>query len=517
MKMLSEKSAIAANRFGLGARVNDAELIGSDPRGWLVAQLETPAAAAPSSAGPPESARVLQATRDLRAARQLAARLRANASASGPRRRPEARPAPFGTGPEDAPQTGSSTPANGPGTGAQSAVQPGAVRELVQFVRDHYVEQVAERNRRAIETERPFAERLVQFWSNHFAISADKQFLGALAGLYEQEAIAPHVTGNFLDLLLAVERHPAMLLYLDNAISMGPDSMAASFAARRGRKLGLNENLAREIMELHTLGVNGGYDQHDVTEFAKVLTGWSIGAQAQGGGRFGARGPLGQGGPPGEFYFRPVMHEPGDKTVLGTRYAEQGAREGEDVLKALARHPATARHLATKLARHFVADEPPAKLVDRLAATYLRNDGELKPVYRELIAADESWRTPLAKYKTPQDFVISTYRALGHTPNNLQQVTAFLSELGQRPFTPGSPAGWPDTAASWDGGDALLKRIEWGAAVGRAIGDRLEPVPLAEAVLGEVASKSTLASIRNAESGKQAMALLIASPEFQRR
>jgi uncharacterized protein (DUF1800 family) len=271
-------------------------------------------------------------------------------------------------------------------------------------------------------------------------------------------------------------------------------------------------------MELHTLGVDGGYTQNDVTELAKVLTGWSIGGARRIGAAAAAAVPSDEPQNPGEFEFRALMHEPGEKTVLGRHYAEDGVREGEAALEALAMHPATARHLATKLARHFVADDPPAKLVARLSDAYLRSDGQLLPVYRALLDADESWNAPLTKFKTPEDFAVSTYRALGgRAPNNLRQVTAFLTELGQKPFTPGSPAGWPDTAASWDGSDALLKRIEWGAAVGRVVGDRIEPVPLAEDVLGAIASNATMASIRSAESAAQALALLFAAPEFQRR
>jgi uncharacterized protein (DUF1800 family) len=396
-----------------------------------------------------------------------------------------------------------------------------AIRDFARFVRDHYVEQTDERHRRALETDAPFVERLVHFWTNHFAVSADKQPIGAIAGLYEQEAIRPHVTGNFLTLLTAVERHPAMILYLDNQASMGEGSAAAGFVRRnRGRELGLNENLAREILELHTLGVDGGYTQADVTEFAKVLTGWSIGGAIGPRGLAGngaGRPGFGDGGDPGEFHFRTAMHEPGDKTVLGKRYKERGIEEGEAVLKALALHTSTARHLVTKLARHFVADDPPHALVERLSDVYLRNDGELVPVYRALIAAEEAWREPLAKYKSPQDFVLSAHRALGRTPDNLQQVTGVLTQLGQRPYTPGSPAGWPDTAANWDGGDALLKRIEWAGAVGRAVGDRVDPLPLTDAVLGTVAGEHTRSSVRGAESASQGLALLFAAPEFQRR
>jgi uncharacterized protein (DUF1800 family) len=484
--MLTKDAAIAANRFGLGARPGDARSIGTDAKAWLVAQLEgPPAATAPAT---PESARVLAEVRELRVARQVAAQVRANLV------RP---PAP-------------DAPAPAPGIDEQ------AIREFGTFVREHYVAQTAERHRLALETDRPFVERLVHFWSNHFAVSADKQPLAALAGLYELEAIRPHVTGNFYDLLLAAERHPAMILYLDNQASMGPSSQAATFARRnRGRELGLNENLAREILELHTLGVDGGYTQADVTEFAKVLTGWSIGG-ALGEGR----GPLarfgGDGGAPGEFHFRAPMHEPGDKTIMGKRYRERGVDEGEDVLRALALHPKTATHLATKLARHFVADDPPAKLVERLADAYLRSEGELTSVYRALIAADESWREPLAKLKTPHDFAISAYRLLDFVPENLQPLMAFLTQAGQRPYAPGSPAGWPDTASSWNGGDALLKRIEFAAAAGRRIGNSIDPLRRAGEVLGALGEHTTM-SIRGAESGAQAFALLLASPEFQRR
>ena len=508
--MLTQQAAIAANRFGLGARPRDAAAIGSDPKGWLEEQVASTKRSTPAEASPPDSAQVLQKLRDLEVVRQVAAQARASAGQ-----------------PKKAAAGGSGAATASPGIGED------AIKQFGQFSREHYLAQVNDRHRRAIESDQPFIERLVQFWSNHFAVSADKALVAPLVGLYEQEAIRPHVTGNFDALLLAVERHPAMNIYLDNTTSMGANSTAASFARSRGRDLGLNENLAREILELHTLGVDGGYTQHDVTEFARVITGWSIGGAigpgargavkpGSGGGNAqkAAGSPFGDGGKPGEFYFRPAMHEPGDKVVLGKTYKENGVKEGEQVLASLARSPATAKHLATKLARHFVADDPPDALVARLADTYLKHDGELAPVYRELIRADESWRQPLAKYKTPNDFVISTFRALDHVPDNLQQITAFLNELGQRPFTPGSPAGWPDTAASWDGGDALLKRIEWSGAVGKRVGSvagkGFDVGQLAASVMGPV-SDATLAGIRGAADGGQALALLISAPEFQRR
>lgn len=487
--MLEEKSAIAANRFGLGARPGEAGSIGNDPAGWLEAQIESAAPGAPGAAGPPASARTLERLAELRLARQLARRARADLQRG---------------------RAPSAEPDRSPG------IDPEAIREYGQFIATEYRSQMARRYEGAIGSDQPFVERLVHFWSNHFAISADKQPLAALTFHFENEAIRPHVTGRFVDMLEAVERHPAMLLYLDNQASIGPESPAARAVRRnRGRELGVNENLAREILELHTLGVDGGYGQDDVTELAKVLTGWSIGGQGAGLG--GARGRLLGGGSPGEFHFRALAHEPESKVVLGKRYREDGIEEGRKVLADLAAHDSTARHLATKLARHFVADEPPAGLVDRLAEAYRRNDGELVPVYRELVKSRESWAEPLAKFKTPHDYVVSAFRALGQVPDNPQQVLGLLTELGQRPMTPGSPAGWPDTAEHWNGGDALLKRVEWAGVIGRRVGDRLDATALADAVLGRVLNDHTRTALARAESGGQAVGLLFAAPEFQRR
>jgi uncharacterized protein (DUF1800 family) len=486
--MLNQSEAIAANRFGLGARPGDAASIGGDAAGWLEAGLATEAAPRESGGGSarPESARMLEAITELRLARQAAQSARS-------RQTPE--------------------------------VDRDALREYARFIADAYQRQAAALYRNAIETGRPLRERLVEFWSNHFAVSADKQPIGAIAGLFRDEAVRPHVTGSFRELLTAAIKHPAMLLYLDNQISIGPASALAGLANRnRNTRAGLNENLAREILELHTLGVDGGYTQDDVGELAKSLTGWSIGGAGPGAGRAARPGgfPRGAGriadddGAPGEFTFRATLHEPGAKTILGTRFGEGGVEEAEAVLAALALNPSTAIFLATKLARHFVADTPPAPLVDTLARAYLDNDGELMPVYRALLRHRASWQAPLAKYKTPQEFLISTYRALGRMPNGATLI-GVATQLGQRPLTPGSPAGWPDLAAHWNGGDALLKRIEWAAAQGGSIGDRIDAPALADEVLGQTASEATRSGIRGAESGAQAIALLLAAPEFQRR
>jgi uncharacterized protein (DUF1800 family) len=465
-------SAIAANRFGLGARPGELAAIGDNGREWLRAQLLAP---------PP----VLESTQ-LRASAQILAQ-----ALELRRENQVARKAQAGSG------------------DAVAAAQNDAQQKLPQFLRPIYVSEASARFVQAVSTDRPLLERLTQFWTNHFAVSIDKQFLAGLAGSFEREAIRPHVLGNFSDLLLAVETHPAMLLYLDNFQSVGPHSQAALRAQERQaqRRLGINENLAREILELHTLGVGGGYTQTDVTTFAEVITGWSIGGE--GGGRF-ARGQ------PGQFVFRPELHEPGTKVVLGRRYADDGFGQGVAVLRDVARQRATARFIATKLTRHFIADDPPPTAVQRLADAFTRNGGDLPSVYRALIDANEAWQQPLAKYKTPSDYVVSSYRGLslpveaGHAP------LAPFEVLGQRTWSPGSPAGWPDRSADWDGASALFKRIQWADAVGARLGNR-DATELAPQLLGANLTDGTRAALAHAASASQAVTLLLAAPEFMRR
>jgi uncharacterized protein (DUF1800 family) len=478
--MLKQKTAIAANRFGLGATPGDATRIGGEHEAWLVAQLDRPASSVKSSSEP-ESAIVLAQVAELRLARQARQSVIANEPIE---------------------------------------VDETAVREYAQYISRNFQSQAAAGYVAAIESQEPFRERLVRFWENHFAVSADKQPVGAIAGHYRDEAIRPRVTGNFSDLLTAVVKHPAMLLYLDNGQSIGPNSMLGSRANRRAnRQTGLNENLAREILELHTLGVDGGYTQDDVIAFSKSLAGWSVGGTGAGdrvGGMLRRLTGNDESGAPGEFTFRAALHEPGSKTVFGKRFGEGGVDEAESVLAFLATRPETARFLATKLARHFVADDPPQALVDRMAKVYRDNDGELTPVYLELIRAKESWIEPLSKYKTPQDYLVSTYRAIGQTPQGAS-IVGIATQFGQRPLTPGSPAGWPDIADHWNGGDALLKRIEWASQIAANIGDRIDANERLDDILGETASEATRLGISRAESGAQATALLLSAPEFQRR
>ncbi|MGI9271178.1 MAG: DUF1800 domain-containing protein [Woeseiaceae bacterium] len=458
---MSIEAAIAANRFGLGAKPGDLADIEPDPQAWLLDQLQGPSQLSSDIRDLPNSSTVFVDVQELRR--------------------------------------------------AERGADEDFVKKYGKTIREHFVAQTSARYRAAADTDYPFHERLVHFWTNHFAISADKQPIPAIAGLFENEAIRPHVAGNFIDLLLAVEQHPAMILYLDNQRSVGPTSILGKRANRNSnaRNVGLNENLAREILELHTLGVDGGYTQDDVRSFAKVITGWSIGGASE-AGRFAE-------GEPGKFEFRDMIHEPGSQRILGTKYSQSGVKQGEAVLRDLATHPATAKFIATKLARHFVADDPPVDLVDKLASTYLETGGDLPAIYTALIAAQEPWVQTFAKYKTPHDFVISTFRAFDHVPDDSRFVIGALDLMGQTPYRPGSPAGWPDTAEQWGGADALYKRIEWCNTVARVVGSRANPVDLGDAVLGAAFNAETRKAIGRAEDFTQGMTLLLASPDFQRR
>jgi uncharacterized protein (DUF1800 family) len=463
-------SAIAANRFGLGSRPGELDAIGGNGRDWLRTQLKD-APPRLSDAQLRTSSDILVEALDLR--REIRASRQATTSADA--------------------------------AGTQAAV----LLKVPQLLRPIYIEEATARFKQAVSTSRPFLERLTQFWTNHFAVSVDKNLLLGLAGSLEREAIRPNVLGNFSDLLLAVESHPAMLLYLDNHLSVGPDSKAAQNVERRHaeRKVGINENLARETLELHTLGVGGGYTQADVTSYAEVITGWSIGG-SQG------RRPQGE---PGKFMFRSELHEPGPKIVLGKRYPDTGYEQGVAVLRDLANNHSTARFIATKLARHFIADDPPGKAVDRIAKAYMSSGGNLLTVYRALIDSPDAWTQPLAKYKTPSDYIVSSFRGLQIPLDNVRAPLAPFELLGQRNYGPGSPAGWPDRSADWDGGSALMKRIEWADAVGQKLGNRRDAAELAPQLLGETLTSATRTAIARAASGSQAITLLMAAPEFMRR
>lgn len=475
-------AAIAMNRFGLGARPTGTAPV--NPADWLKSQIMSYEPSFPAMASQPSRAEIAAGFReyqldrkDVRAARKDAAAAMAD---------------------DDMPQ-----------------IDPAKIEKVVNTLRLQYVSAADARMDAAISSDTDFAERLVHFWSNHFAVSIDKLPVLALAGDYEFTAIRPHIMGTFGDLLFAAVTHPAMLLYLDQAQSIGPNSpLATRVAARRNKALGLNENLAREILELHTLGVRTVYDQKDVTEFARALTGYTVGGMAKGPiQRF-----MAQNGKDGDSQFFAPIHEPGDRVVIGRRHSQQGGAQARAILSDIATHPATAKHIATKLAQHFAADVPPPALVARLEKSFLESGGDLPRLYRTLIESPEMWLPQQAKFKSPWDWVVSSLRALNvrELPNSRQGVN-MLAQLGQPIWKPGSPAGFSDTTENWAGGAALMRRVEIASRLAERSANRVDARILAPRILSGQLGVMTTESIARAESPSQGLALLLLSPEFLRR
>jgi uncharacterized protein (DUF1800 family) len=486
LAMSLQDAAIAANRFGLGARPGDLARIAGDPRGWLRAQL-TPEAALPAPLA------ALPSTADDGAAfPSWLATLRLDGADGAALKAYNAEHDAAAMAPD----------------GGKLSIEQSYVRALLP----RYAAALQARVETAATTDRPFFERLVHFWSNHFTVSAAKPEIIALPAAFERDVVRPHVGGRFEDMLLASSQHPAMLLYLDNWSSIGPNSRLASHPEYlppylRKRMAGLNENLAREILELHTLGVRSGYTQADVISFAKIITGWSV--------RGAKQGP----GPDGKlFRFLEAAHEPGTQVLLGVSYPQDGVQQGEAALKALAAHPATADHIATKLVRHFVADDPPASAVAKLSKVFRDTRGHLGRVHAALIDLPEAWTPAPAKLKPPEDYVVSAMRAMGGPKLTGFQVTALLDRMGQKPWFAPGPDGWADLAANWIGPDPVWKRIEWADAAGKAVASTgVDPATLAKEALGPNLSPATLEAIHRAESPAQGLALLLASADFQRR
>lgn len=347
-----------------------------------------------------------------------------------------------------------------------------------------------------IDTPMPYRERLVDFWANHFTVSKRAGYaVSTVVGPYLRQAIRPHVTGRFSDMLLAAALHPAMLGYLDQAASVGPNS---AYGRRSGR--GLNENLAREILELHTVSPASGYTQAEVTDFARLLTGWGIERNKE---PFGA-------------VFRPAHHEPGAKTILGRRF-EEGPQEAEAALRFLAGHPSTHRFLAAKLVRHFVADEPPPGAVARIEAVLRDTDGDLRAVAAALPRLDEAWDPPLSKLRSPVDYVTAALRACGASGEGLGRASFdACNRLNQPYWTALQPNGWPDHAADWLGPEPVMQRLDWAYETADRFA-RLDPMQLLEGALGPLASDSTRQAVRRAGSARDGIAILLASAEFQRR
>lgn len=440
--------SIAAHRFGLGAYPGELQALAADPAGglWYQTQIRIP------QADPDVLRRALVAMR-------TAATI------------------------EDKP------------------ARQAALRALFKGIRQSSRTQFDSAFAAAALSATPFVERLTWFWANHFTVSAKgKPRVLPFAVSFVADAIRPHVLGRFADMLIAVEQHPAMLIYLDNALSVGPSSRAG-----RDRKRGLNENLAREILELHTVGVGSGYSQRDVIELARLITGWTV--------------PIGrkQSDASRPFLFAANRHDPGPKTILNIRYGD-GLAEGERALRDLAIRPETAHFLAKKLARHFIADDPPAAAIAHIAGRYSESGGHLARMSQALIeiaAGRPDWMAP--KYRQPMDHMAATVRALGPEILKARQTLPSLTQFGQAPLMAGSPAGYPDQTSDWASPDAVMRRLEWSIFAAKRARISLTPEALAEAIFGAELSPESRFAVAGAESPRQALTLLLVSPNFMWR
>lgn len=512
----SQAALVALNRFGFGGRggaSGDLVNAASDPRGFVKAELAHASGVLLEAPGLQSTSQLGQAVfayqDQVKQARE-AAKAAAPAGTPAPtEQKPVLRRnlSLNATATEIAGQMTEAKPADSaarPAAMQPNAAAPPAAKPALQplnVIQKTFRAEALARLQRATLVACGFTERLVVFWSNHFCISATKGELARIwAGAFEREAIRPHVLGRFADMLRAVEQHPAMLFFLDNQQSLGPDSRAG-----QNRKRGLNENLAREIMELHTLGVGGGYTQGDVTSLARIITGWTF------------AGRKGQLGTPGSFVFNSNAHQPGPQTLLGKTYEAAGLAQGEAALADIARHPSTANFVATKFVRHFVADDPPPALVARLRDVFVRTDGDLKALATALVDSDEAWRAPPTKMRSPYEFLVASGRLLAHVPEDPSRYLNGLNLLGQPLWSPAGPNGFPDTNAAWAAPEGMKLRLDIAAQIGARLGNNIDALDLLEFAAADAASIETRRTVERAESRQQALALLLMSPEMQRR
>jgi uncharacterized protein (DUF1800 family) len=516
----SQAALVALNRFGFGARggaSGDLVNAASDPRGFVKAELSRPNGMLLEMPGlqptPALAEAVFAYQAEIKAQREAAAKTGAPASEANPAPPPADIKTPRRSlslnsvamemsGKDPAMKPPDSGNANAT-VAASDAMQPNAAKppQPLNVIQKTYRAEALARLQRAVIADCGITERLVAFWSNHFCISAGKGELARMwAGSFEREAIRPHVLGRFGDMLKAVEQHPAMLFFLDNQQSLGPDSRAG-----QNRKRGLNENLAREIMELHTLGVGGGYSQQDVTSLARIITGWTF------------AGRQGQLGAPGSFVFNANAHQPGAQLLLGKTYENDGVAQGEAALADIARHPSSAKFIAGKFARHFVADDPPPALVARLQDAFRKSDGDLKAMTLALVDSDAAWEAPLTKVRSPYEFLVATGRLLARIPEDPGLYLGGLNQLGQPLWIPAGPNGFPDTNAAWAAPEGMKLRLDISAQIASRLGNNIDPRDLLELAAADAASPETRRTIERAESRQQALALLLMSPEFQRR
>jgi uncharacterized protein (DUF1800 family) len=513
---------VALNRFGFGARggaSGDFVNAASDPRGFVKAELSRTNGALLEVPGlqptPVLAKAIFEYQFEVQQARAAANAGTPAATEGPPPVNPDVKPPQRRNlslsdlaqqiSPKDpAMQTAGNASASPPAvaeTMAPTAAPPKPAPPQLNVIQKTFRAEALARIQRAALAECGYVERLVVFWSNHFCISAGKGGLARMwAGSFEREAIRPYVLGRFADMLKAVEQHPAMLFFLDNQQSLGPDSRAGI-----NRNRGLNENLAREIMELHTLGVGGGYSQDDVTSLARIITGWTF------------AGRQGQLGPPGSFVFNANAHEPGAQRVLGKIYNAGGVEQGEAVLADIARHPSTAKFIATKFVRHFVADDPPPALVARLQDVFTKTDGDLKALAIALVDSNEAWTAPIAKMRSPYEYLIATARIQARVPEDPGGVLGGLNVLGQPLWSPAGPNGFPDSNAAWAAPEGMKLRLDIASQVASRMNNNIDPRELLELAAADAASEETRRTIERAESRQQAMAILLMSPEFQRR
>ena len=504
-------AALALSRFGLGADHNGTTAIASDPRGALLEEITERFVPVPVGAQLQSTADLLVSLYAFQEQRKEARQQAVTAVAATPQDKPM-------QGPQQ-PQKPAAQPSGtmaGQAANQGMAAQPnnqmmaaaiGKVVEKVEKPQMPYLPQqvlLAEVDARFNGTIRQpligFGERLAMFWANHFSVAISKgEEVHIVCRLLHEKKNRPHVFGRFADMLLAVETHPAMLGYLANQQSIGPNSKANA-----NKKRGLNENLARETLELHTLGVNGGYTQTDVTTLAKIITGWTV-ARAEG-----------KLGTPGTFVFNAGAHEPGDQTLLGLTYADNGVGQGREALRDLARHPATAQHIATKLVRHFVADTPPPGLVQTVAATFSKTDGDLSAVYRALVGSEDAWNPTLSKVRSPLEFMTALLRASGETPKP-NVILGALTAMGQPFWAPAGPNGFADTVDLWASSESLSMRMDVANMIANAVPPQVDPRRFVSDSLGPLLSKETLQAVSRAETRNQGLTIAYLSPEFQRR
>lgn len=388
---------------------------------------------------------------------------------------------------------------------------------------------------RAIASPHRLHECLVDFWFNHFNVFEHKGLDKLWVGAYEEEAIRPNTLGRFSELLLATARHPAMLVYLDNWKNVAPNAIAG------GKASGINENYAREVMELHTLGVDGGYNQQDVVALAHILTGWTVGVEASPGARgantWRTRPDVIRGG----FRFVPRLHDTAPQTLLGRPFANAGEADGQAALLMLARHPSTARHISFKLAQYFVADQPPPQLVDDMARSFKSTDGDIKAVVRTMLTS-KAFRDPAnigRKFKTPYQYVVSVARVSGFDPRNAAPLAEELKALGQPIYGCATPDGYACTETAWLDSDAMMRRISFAVKFGAGaymqsylaeagygtmgkpirlqpgeVGVPLRPDDLIEMLNPELSQKTRTAVARAARPDRAG--LILGSPEFMR-